>query len=109
KQGQAAFDAMQIGLARKPRRRMPVIVFHGAEDDRVAPINADQVIAQWSKTNACLAEKNGEPGFTLSEKIITGQVPHGHAFRQHVYTDQTGRLLMEKWMVQGLGHAWSGS
>lgn len=108
-QGQAAFEAMKHGLARKTRRRMPVIVFHGTADDRVSPVNAEQVILQWSKTNACLAAEYEESGFALSEEVIAGEVPQGYAYQKHVYTDQTGGLLMEKWMVQGLGHAWSGS
>src|SRR5208337_1324481 len=32
RQGQLAFEAMSSGLARKKRRRMPVIVFHGTAD-----------------------------------------------------------------------------
>jgi poly(hydroxyalkanoate) depolymerase family esterase len=107
-QGQAAFEAMKDGLARKPRRRMPVIVFQGTADNRVNPVNAEQVIAQWKQTNACLAASNGEIGFVASEKVIAGQVPNGYTYHRHVYTDQ-GRLFMEKWMIEGLGHAWSGS
>jgi len=108
-QGQAAFEAMKKGLEQKPRRRMPVIVFQGTADTRVAPVNADQIIAQWGKTNECLASASGESDFALSEEIIAGEMPNGHAYRKHVYRDQTGCLLMEKWMVDGLGHAWSGS
>ena len=48
RQGQLAFAAMSGGLARKKRRRMPVIVFHGTADTRVNIVNADQVVAQWS-------------------------------------------------------------
>jgi poly(hydroxyalkanoate) depolymerase family esterase len=108
-QGQAAFEAMKDGLAHKPRRRMPVIVFHGTADTRVSPINAQQIVSQWQATNACLAAEHGENGFNLSEEVIVDQVPGGYPYRKHVYSDQTGRVLMENWTVQGLGHAWSGS
>jgi poly(hydroxyalkanoate) depolymerase family esterase len=108
-QGQAAFEAMKNGLARKTRRRMPIIVFHGTADDRVNPANAEQIIVQWSKTNACLAAEHSDRGFALTEKVDGGQVPDGYSYQKHAYTDQTGGLLMEKWIVQGLGHAWPGS
>lgn len=108
-QGLTAFDAMRPGLERKKRLRMPVIAFHGSADDRVAPINSEQVIAQWSATNSCLAAENGETDFTLSEKTIDGQVPGGRSYRRRVYSDQRSALLMESWMVEGMGHAWSGS
>jgi poly(3-hydroxybutyrate) depolymerase len=109
RQGQLAFEAMRSGLAHKKKRRMPVIVFHGTEDSTVNPVNADQVIAQWSKTNACLAKQLLDIDFSLSEKVVSGEVPEDYAYRKYIYTDQGGCLLMEKWLVEGLGHAWSGS
>jgi len=109
RQGQLAFEAMRGGLAHKKRRRMPVIVFHGTEDSTVNPVNADQVIAQWSETNARLATQSLDTDFALSEKLVSGEVPEGYPYRKYIYTDQAGCLLMEKWLVAGLGHAWSGS
>lgn len=108
-QGQLAFEAMRRGLASKDRRRMPLIVFHGISDNRVNPVNADQVIAQWSKTNACLATEHGENGFMLTEQIIEGKVQDGYAYHRHIYVEANGRRLMEKWLIEGLGHAWPGS
>jgi poly(hydroxyalkanoate) depolymerase family esterase len=108
-QGESAFQAMKKGLDRKRVLRMPVIVFQGTADTRVNPVNAGQIIAQWNKTNSRLADANAENGFALSERSIAGQVLGGHAYTRSVYTDQIGRPLMEKWMVEGLGHAWSGS
>ncbi len=109
RQGQLAFEAMRSGLTRENRRRMPLIVFHGTTDNSVSPVNADQAIAQWSKTNACLAAEHAESGFVLTEKVIEGRVPDGYAYQKHIYVEADARLLMEKWLVQGLGHAWSGS
>ena len=109
RQGQLAFEAMREGLARKQRRRMPAIVFHGSEDTAVSLVNAEQAIAQWSKTNECLAAHEAEQGFALTETIIDGQVSNGYAYQKHTYVEGKTGLLMEKWIVQGLGHAWSGS
>lgn len=109
RQGELAFDAMRSGLTRKNRRRMPAIVFHGTADARVNPVNADQAITQWGKTNACLAAENSEPEFALTEKVIGGKVADGYAYQKHTYLEADARLLMEKWLVEGLGHAWSGS
>ncbi len=109
RQGQLAFEAMRSGLLRKTKRRMPVIVFHGTADARVSLDNAEQVITQWSKTNACLAAEHSASEFALTEKVISGKVPNGYAYQRHIYLDARDRLLLEKWLVQGLGHAWSGS
>ena len=113
RQGELAFEAMRGGLARKKRRRMPVIVFHGTADTRVNPVNADQSIAQWTTTNACLAAEQAESGVALTEKVIDGKVadhvPDGYSYKRHIYMEGDTGPLMEKWIVQGLGHAWSGS
>jgi poly(hydroxyalkanoate) depolymerase family esterase len=108
-QGKLAFEAMRDGLTRKKRRRMPVIVFQGTADTRVSPVNAEQAITQWSTTNACLAAEHSESGFSLTERAYDGEVTHGYAYRKHTYVEADGSLLMEKWIVDGLGHAWSGS
>ena len=105
--GLVAFQAMSAGLKLKRRRRMPLIVFQGTNDGHVGMVNAHQLIAQWSKTNECLAEVYGERK-GLTEESIPGVVPGGYNFTKHIYRED-GRLLMEKWIVQGLGHAWSGS
>jgi poly(hydroxyalkanoate) depolymerase family esterase len=109
RQGELAFEAMSGGLGCKKRRRMPAIVFHGTADGLVNPVNADQAIAQWGKTNACLAAEHAESRFVLTEKVVDGKVADGYAYQQHVYVEADACLLMEKWLIQGLGHAWSGS
>jgi len=109
RQGQLAFEVMRIGIARTKRRRMPVIVFHGTADKRVSPINAHQVITQWDRTNSYLAAEDGDTGFYLTEKIIDGKVPDGYAYKKHSFVEADSRLLMEEWLIEGLGHAWSGS
>ncbi len=109
RQGKLAFEAMRDGLAQKKRRRMPVIVFQGTADTRVSPVNAEQAITQWSTTNACLAAENSESGFVLAETVLDGRVPDGYAYQKHTYAVADGAPLLEKWLVDGLGHAWSGS
>lgn len=58
-QGLFAFQAMSAGLKEKPKSRMPVIVFQGTADPYLNPVNADQLITQWFKTNDYL-DGNGE-------------------------------------------------
>ncbi len=109
RQGQLAFEMMREGLMRKQKRRMPVIVFHGTADTQVSIVNADQTVAQWSKTNACLEAEHPSGAFVLAESVSDNEVLDGYAYRKHIYVEAGGRLLMEKWIVEGLGHAWSGS
>lgn len=106
-QGLLAFRAM--GDKAHARRRMPVIIFQGDADPFVNPANAEQVIQQWATTNAYLSNKKPASDVTTQPVAMEGSVTGGHAFTRFVYKDRTGRNLMEKWIVKGMGHAWSGS
>jgi poly(hydroxyalkanoate) depolymerase family esterase len=109
-QGLIAFQAIAENLRGKSKRRMPVIIFQGDVDPYVNPLNAEQVIAQWAKTNDYLDDgKDNDSVKHQPAGTTEGSVPGGHQFTKSIYNDRDGRLLMEKWIVKGLGHAWSGS
>jgi poly(hydroxyalkanoate) depolymerase family esterase len=75
---------------------VPTIVFHGDRDTTVSPVNGDQVITQ-SKAAADL-------GTTVSR----GETPGGISYTRTVHADESGRPVLEQWVVHGAGHAWSG-
>jgi hypothetical protein len=41
--------------------------------------------------------------------MTEGSVPGIYSFQKCKYEDSAGRLLMEKWLIEDLDHAWSGS
>lgn len=109
-QGLLAFKVMGNKISGKSIRRVPVIVFHGDADPYLSPINADQVIAQWAKTNDYLDDGiDNDSVKSEPAETIAGSVPAGHSYTRYVYNDRSHRLLMEKWIVKGLSHAWSGA
>lgn len=103
-QATLAFEAMG-----NHKRIMPVIVFHGTADTTVAPINADQVIAQWGRTNQLVA---GEDPLTVADfsptEVIQRSVPNGRSYTEYVYCDQTSEVLMKKYLIDGMKHVWPG-
>ncbi len=96
----SAFAAMQRGGAAgaSPRasRLVPTIVFHGDRDATVNKLNGDAVVAQAGQ------------GASLSARRARGQVPGGYSFDHTVWTDNTGRSMVEQYVVHGAGHAWFG-
>jgi poly(hydroxyalkanoate) depolymerase family esterase len=109
-QGEIAFKIMTGHLSNLIDRRLPVIVFQGATDPYVNPLNADQLIAQWATINDLLDD--GKPNASVKREpasTAAGEVAGGHKFTRAIYRDRDGRTLMEKWTVEGMGHAWSGS
>ncbi|MEO1367136.1 MAG: PHB depolymerase family esterase, partial [Acidobacteriota bacterium] len=103
-QGQAAFNAMG------PRARVvPVMVFHGTSDFTVATVNGDLALSQWAQTNDLASDGvDNDDIDDVPELLQGGQVPGGRSFSRSVYEDASGEPIMEKYLVDGMGHNWSG-
>jgi len=78
------------------RPTVPTIVFHGDQDKTVNPVNGDQIIAQ------------AKLGTALKTTVVRGRSAGGMTFVRTMQSDDTGRALLEQWVLQGAGHAWSG-
>lgn len=82
-------------------RVAPLFVMHGARDRRVNPINAAQLAEQWR-----LAIERGEgTRLTYHEERIAAA--RASALRA-VHADARGTPVVERWVVDEIGHAWSG-
>jgi poly(hydroxyalkanoate) depolymerase family esterase len=99
---QSAFVAMRQGGSRTAdgsHRRgaaTPTIVFHGDRDTTVSPVNGDQVIAQSTAAAG------------LRPNVSRGEAPGGRRYTRTVHADESGRPMLEQWVLHGVGHAWSG-
>jgi poly(hydroxyalkanoate) depolymerase family esterase len=103
----SAFAAMQGNGDAPPRaartapsgmnsRLIPAIVFHGDKDTTVNLRNAEAVVAQAGR------------GASLKRRAEHGQVPGGLAYSRTLHVDFGDTTVMEKWVIHGAGHAWSG-
>jgi poly(hydroxyalkanoate) depolymerase family esterase len=101
-QGQAAYNAMG-----KYARAVPIIVFHGSADTTVNPVNGQQVVEQWMETDH-LASKAFNAQFPSPDNTISGLSPGGQSYTVEKWNDERGHEVEEYWVVNGMGHAWSG-
>jgi poly(hydroxyalkanoate) depolymerase family esterase len=95
----SAFTAMRQGATGSVGSGMqpiPTIVFHGDRDKTVNPVNGDRVIAQ-AKATA-----------TFDVTVSRGQSAGGIDYTRRVQADETGRAVLEQWVLHGTDHAWSG-
>lgn len=96
----SAFAAMRNGGATRTDTRrsgaIPTIVFHGAADKTVHPVNADRIVAQFTAVPVA------------SETIEHGRSAGGRNYTKTVRRDAAGRSILERWDILGAGHAWSG-
>ncbi|MBC7281991.1 PHB depolymerase family esterase [Hoeflea sp.] len=97
-----AMSAMRKGASERfvpilPARASPVrrIIFHGDADSTVHPSNASMLVA---------AAVGGD---ALPARIGNRSV-RGRGYVRSDFTGSDGAALVELWMIEGAGHAWSG-
>jgi poly(hydroxyalkanoate) depolymerase family esterase len=110
--GTQAFPAMAArttvpGPDRGAPAMAPLVVIQGTADDVVVPLNGDRITEQWLVFHAATGPDH-DPG-----RLGPGRTEHGHSAAGREYTRvrwYTGlrRPTLEYWLVQRLGHAWSG-
>ena len=104
KQGYLAFLS-----AREEARVLPIIVFHGAKDEEVDAINAHQTLSQWAQTNDYSYDGSNNDSITdEAADAFREQTLEGYDYVRHVYENPEGEVIMEKWVVEEMGHAWAG-
>ena len=70
------------------------------------PINAQQVITQWAQTNFLV--DGGEGLADVTPAVIKSDLLNGKSYTQHIHHDEEGEPLLELWMIDQMGHTWSG-
>ncbi len=84
-------------------RVVPTFVLHGTSDGVLAKTNGDQVEAQWRRTNSLVL------GDGAIEPAVSDKGDAGYPFTRFVHRNKAnGASVIEYYVVDGLGHAWSG-
>jgi poly(hydroxyalkanoate) depolymerase family esterase len=90
------------------QRPVPVLVFHGSEDTVAAPVNGEQVVAQFVETNDLGddgVENNSVRNLATSTRSEIAAGGLRYTVRDYAYD---GELLLQYYFIEGMGHAWSG-
>ncbi len=113
---QDAFRAMQGSTALPPppqgaRAMPPTIVFQGRDDAVVRAVNAERIAQQWidyhGSDSSALPAVLGEPRVRVVPPAQPSSARTRRGYRVIGWRSGRERLL-EVWLVDGLGHAWSG-
>jgi poly(hydroxyalkanoate) depolymerase family esterase len=102
----SALEAMRTGVstgeaAALAHHAVPVIVFHGDNDQTVHHANGQTVIER-SLGAACARDPRGAR-VTREEGIVRRR-----RYTRSVHHNAGGAVLAEHWVIHGAGHAWSG-
>ena len=82
--------------SRRAEQRVRAIVFQGSADPIVHPSNADRIVAQ--------ATADAPSNRSRQERNLT----NGRFHTRTIIADADGAAVLEYWLVEGAGHAWSG-
>ncbi|MEO9777943.1 MAG: PHB depolymerase family esterase [Sedimentitalea sp.] len=98
----SAFAAMGGTILAAPAciqdgRDVRTIVFHGAADATVHPKNGEGIVQRAINRDAINIHETREHG-----------EDNGRKFKRVIASDDTGAGLVEYWIIEGQGHAWSG-
>ncbi|MGH3856134.1 MAG: extracellular catalytic domain type 1 short-chain-length polyhydroxyalkanoate depolymerase [Pseudonocardiaceae bacterium] len=100
----SAFAAMRTGGTPAAGGDLPLIVFHGDRDTVVAPVNARNLIAARPSASRPSAATAAPHQYTATQVGQDGSPP----CTRTQYTDPTGAVVAELWIIHGGGHAWFG-
>jgi len=89
-------------------RVMPAVIFHGTEDRTVSVVNGDQSVRQWLATDVLAAGGSLRADPDRPTRVRQGRAPGGRSFTVRSWDDVTGRVVVEYWRIDGMGHGWSG-
>jgi poly(3-hydroxybutyrate) depolymerase len=101
----SAFSVMRGDDVRLPRPKAPArsplpvrtIVFHGTADRTVHPSNAERIVAA--------ATPPGTSSVVRTEKVRSAG---GRSCTRTIVAEPLGPPVLEHWLIDGAGHAWSG-
>lgn len=102
-----AGDVANAAMADRARI-IPVIAIVGELDQEAPRANTEQVVQQHLANDDLVDDGvNNDSVATTPTDTQTGEVPGGHSYSIDQYRDAGDCLLVERWLINGMAHAWS--
>ncbi|HZP85630.1 MAG TPA: PHB depolymerase family esterase [Burkholderiales bacterium] len=95
---------MSVGAAPTLGAPVPTIVFHGDRDTTVTAGNAAAIIEQ----SIGAANRTSNAELALPRASVERGLAGGRRYTRTLFTNATGAVIAEQWLVHGAGHAWFG-
>jgi poly(hydroxyalkanoate) depolymerase family esterase len=105
--GQALAAMRGLRPAPRPGAMAPLVVVQGTGDGVVHPRNGALVIDQWIDFHTAATGDN-DPDRLGRTRSVTGHTRDGRDYTRTRWYTAHGRRVLEYWLIDGLGHAWSG-
>ncbi|MFD1513077.1 PHB depolymerase family esterase [Halomarina rubra] len=87
---------------------LPTVVFHGTSDYTVVTQNGHQAAEQATQTIDLAADDADDDGTDYTAETTRTEQSAGHSYTVSEYADESGSVVVAKYIVDGMGHAWAG-
>lgn len=99
--------ALSIAAMGPRARAIPVFVIQGDADPLVPPENAELIVDQFLAIADTVDDGSNDGSVSRVPATSTGTSAEGVSYEVDQYRDAAGCLLVERWLVNGMGHMWS--
>jgi poly(hydroxyalkanoate) depolymerase family esterase len=90
-------------------RQVPLMVEQGDQDTTVPPVMARRLVQQWLTLSELVAGRTVDGPVNDTPDAVERVTPDGkHAYTHARHSGATSSTLIESYLVEGQGHAWSG-
>lgn len=94
-------------LTDKPKS-MPIIIFHGNNGPLMSPVHAFQIENQMKVYNDYLDNGKRDYSYFKEKSVNVVADTDRYGYTQFVVTNKFDEVFIERYMINHLGHAWSG-
>lgn len=101
-------DTCSSLVARRPKE-MPIIIFHGMKSPLMSPAHAFAIENEFKIFNDLLDNGIRDTSYYLSKDVVFYPGTNGkYGYNKYTLINQNHEVLIERYMINDLEHAWSG-
>ncbi len=104
----SAFKGFACALITDRPKSMPIIIFHGNNGPLMSPVHAFQIENQMKVYNDYLDNGKRDYSYFLEKSVNVVNDSNKYGYTQFLVTNKFKETFIERYMINHLGHAWSG-
>lgn len=95
-------------MVKERPKKMPIIIFHGMKSPLMSPMHAFQVESEFKIFNDLLDNGIRDNSYFLDKNVENVAEGDRYGYNKYSVIDQDNDVLIERYMINDLGHGWSG-
>ncbi len=89
-------------------KKMPIIIFHGMQSPLMSPMHAFQIESEFKIFNDLLDNGIRDNSYFFNKSVDNVPETETYGYNKYSIIDQDRDVIIERYMINDLGHGWSG-